>query len=65
MSALTFVELMSNRIFMSILPSRYAHRSFGPSHWRLVQQKLRVLRKQVATAVETLNRNKTAAVATN
>jgi len=60
---------MSNHVYFHSFyfhDSRYAHRSFGPAHWRLVQQKLRVLRKQVAAAVETLNRNKTAnAASTN
>lgn len=38
--------------------SRYAHRSFGMAHWRSLQQSLRLLRKNIAVVVDTVQRNK-------
>lgn len=56
------LEASIDQLNATVTINRYAHRSFGPAHWRLVQQKLRVLRKQVAIAVESLKCNKATAV---
>ncbi len=37
--------------------SRYTHRSFGLNQWKLLQQKLRDLRKQVHNVKETIQRS--------
>lgn len=42
--------------------SRYAHISFGSSHWKQIQQKLRLMRKNISTVIEVIERNKAPAV---
>jgi len=38
--------------------TRYAHRSFGRDSWQLLQQRLRVVRKNLANTLETIERSK-------
>jgi hypothetical protein len=59
--SLLFDIIVFPSILIHYVSSRYAHRSFGVAHWRAVQQKLRALRKNMASAVDALNRNKGAA----
>ena len=44
--------------YLYLSTSRYAHISFGTSHWKQIQQKLRLMRKNINTVIEVIELNK-------
>lgn len=53
----SLVDGSMDQISNTFTVHRYTHRSFGANHWKVLQQKLRELRKQVHGFVENVQRS--------
>jgi len=53
-----YYHILYQYLLYSFFCSRYAHISFGSSHWKQIQQKLRLMRKNINTVIEVIERNK-------